>query len=301
MRRGVIIAVFLSAVLAPVATTQADPYLAVAMNNSDSIQMFDPYDGTHLGQLLVVPTVYTSRVPVAAELGPDGNIYVADRNQKAVFQFNQEGTYLGVYAGPEDGLNDYVRDIDFMGNDLLVSVESSSGSHFIARYDGPHSQIADFISDDCHPHGMYVMADGRVLVSNYMTGGSVRLYGNDGTYINDVLTGHDRPEQIQFDPSAPGSYLMMETYPRQFTDFDVDGTIYVQNTIVLGDTRGVYRLGNGNLLVGCNMGVYEVDSRDGAVIERKLSGDAMYINLIPEPASIALLLLGASALLRRNR
>lgn len=300
MKRSVLVTVLLSVVSVSVVTVQAAPFLTAAMNNSDTIQMFDPYDGTHLGQLLSVPSVYGGPYPVSTTLGPDGYVYVADRNQSAVLRFTQDGTYVDAYAGPEDGL-DYVRDIDFRGDELFVSVSSSSGDNFVARFDGPHSRQDDFIADDSYPHGLLFLDDGRLLLSDYHAGGGVRLYDADGNFVSNVLTDRERSQQVSRDPQSPGGFLNIEIYPRQFTDFDLDGTIYVQNTIVLGDTRGIQRLGNGNLLVGCNMGVYEVDSRDGAVIEQELTGNAMYIDYIPEPTTFALLLLGGSALLRRRR
>jgi hypothetical protein len=87
------------------------------------------------------------------------------------------------------------------------------------------------------------------------------------------------PEQIQGDTELPGEYLNASFSADDITDFDIDGTIYSQ--IFFNGGRGVYRLGNGNLLATAGDGVWELDPLDGSVIEQEATGSARFIEFVP--------------------
>jgi len=248
-----------------------DGILLITDSTSDTVCMFDPYDGTYLGDFCTIPPIHgTYLTPVNAIPGPDGNIYVSDQVQDAVFVFNSTGTFLYEYANDTDGLNN-VRGIAFRGTHLFVT----SGDDYVAEFDGPHSRLPDFINDGSEPFDIFFLDDGRALLSDiYGSTDNVRLYYANGT-LDTVLFQINFPQQIMNDTILPGSYLNAGFSGGQITDFDLDGTI-VQTT-PFSSGRGVYRLGNENLLLTDGDGVWEIEPGTGSVVGQKKGGSSHFI------------------------
>jgi hypothetical protein len=230
--------------------------------------MYDPYDGTFLGNLIDGTGVLST--PINAIKGPDGNIYLSDQNLDGVLVYDTSGAYLYTYCDGTDGL-DNIRGIDFRGDTLYLT----SGDDYVARFDAPHSRLADFISGvDCFD--IFFLEDGRSLVSSLTTTQGVRLYDVDGTFLSQVTTV-SFPEQSMYDDLAPGDYLNASFSSNNVSDFDLDGTVY--QTTPLSGGRGVYRLGNGNLLVTSSAGVREIEPGTGNLIQVENTGSPRFIEL----------------------
>jgi len=100
------------------------------------------------------------------------------------------------------------------------------------------------------------------------------LYYANGT-LDTVLFQINFPQQIINDTILPGSYLNAGFSGGQITDFDLDGTI--AQTTPFSSGRGVYRLGNGNLLATDGNGVWEIAPGTGSIIEQKKGGSSHFI------------------------
>ncbi|UCE66867.1 MAG: hypothetical protein JSU85_02320 [Candidatus Zixiibacteriota bacterium] len=247
-----------------------DSVLLIPESNNDVVGMYDPYDGTYLGDLINGAGIFFT--PFNAIKGPDGNIYVSDQVEDAVFVFDTSGAYLYTYCDDTDNL-DNVRGIDFRNDTLFVT---TGGIYdLVARFDGPHSRLSDFINVGIDPWDIMFLDDGRALVSDYLDD-YVSLYNADGTLAADI-TSANFPEQIQFDDLAPGAFLNAAWSDNRYKDFDLDGTVHQITPWTY--PRGVYRLGNGNLLVTSSAGVNEVEPGTGNVIEVENTGQARFIEL----------------------
>ena len=246
-------------------------YLLIPESSADVVGLYDPYDGTYLGDLCSVPLIHgASSTAVNAIVGPDGNIYVSDQLQDAVFVFNTTGTYLYEYANSTDGLNN-IRGIDFRGTHLFVT----SGDDYVAEFDGPHSRLTDFINDGSDPFDIYFLDNGTALLSDIQgTTDNVRYYNSDGS-LNIILFSSNFPQQIQKDSISPGDYLNTGFSNDIITDFDISGNIY--QTTPFNGGRGIYRLGNGNLLATAGDGVWEIEPGTGALIQQKNTGSGRFI------------------------
>jgi hypothetical protein len=251
--------------------SRGNPVLLIPDSTSDTVGMFDPYDGTYLGDFLTVPQIHgTLSTPINAVPGPDGNIYVSDQVQDAVFVFNSTGTFLYEYANDTDGL-DNIRGIAFRGTHLFVT----SGNDYVAEFDGPHSRLPDFINDGSDPYDLFFLDDGRALLADIQgSTDNVRLYHANGT-LDTELFQISFPQQIMNDTVSPGLYLNAAFSGDQITDFDLDGTI--SQTTFFNGGRGIYRLGNGNLLATAGDGVWEIEPGTGTIIENKKGGSARFI------------------------
>lgn len=279
--------------------------LLIPNSEDDNVGMYNPYDGTYLGLFISGYAGFTT--PVNAVPGPDGNVYVSDQVSDAVFVFDASGIYLSTYADASDGLNN-IRGIDFRGDTLFVT----SGDDYVAMFDGPHSRLTDFINDGSDPFDILFLDDGRALLSDIQgTTDNVRLYNADGSFSGQLFS-ISFPEQIQIDSQLPGEYLNTSFSGDRITDFDLDGTI--QDTTIWDGGRGVYRLGNGNLLATSGSGVFEIDPATGNIIEQEAEGSGRFIELstyeeqIPTLSEwgliiLALLLLavGTIAIIRRQK
>ncbi len=246
--------------------------LLIPDSSTDRVAMFDPMDGTYLGDLITENPGFST--PVNAIPGPDGNIYVSEQLNDAVFVFDDQGTYLYTYADATDGLNN-IRGIAFRGNELFIT----SGDDYIARFDGPHNRLPDFIADDSDPYDLLFLEDGSLLVADIQgSDDNIRYYDAAGV-LQYELFDVNFPEQLQRDPLAPGEYLNASFSADQVTDFDLDGTIH--QTWFFNAGRGIYRLGNGNLLLTAGDGVWEMDPATGELLEQEYVGSARFIELLP--------------------
>ena len=239
------------------------------------VNVFDPFDGAYVGSFVQDEVLFYT--PINAILGPDDNIYVADQVNDAVLVFDRQGTFLYNYADDTDGL-DNVRGIDFRDGHLFISISPSTGKA-IAEFDGPHNRLADFINDGSDPFDIYFLDDGRALLADiYGSTDNVRLYNADGSLSGQIFSV-DFPEQIQSDSVGSCPYLNTSFSDNIINDFDLSGTI--EQSTPWSSGRGIYRLGNGNLLATNGNGVFEIEPGSGSIIEQKLTGSGRFIELIP--------------------
>jgi hypothetical protein len=269
-------------------------YLLIPESTNDTVGMYDAFDGTYLGDFAAVPQIFgTSSTPINAVYGPDGFVYVSDQVQDAVFKFALDGTYIDVFAGPDDGLNN-IRGIDFSGGKMFVT----SGDDYVAAFDlATGDRLPDFINDGSDPFDIFFLPDGRSLVADIAgTTDNVRLYGSDGVLIEELFS-INFPEQIQ--SASGGQFLNASFSGDAITRFNLDGTIDSQ--VFFNAGRGVFELGNGNYLATAGDGIFEISPIDGSIIEEERLGvSGRFIELIPAPSTAVLFGLGLTALRRRR-
>lgn len=244
----------------PTPTPAVQQVLLIPESSNDTVGMYDPFNGTYLGDIITGYSGFST--PIDAVLGPDGNIYVSDQLADAVFVFDTDGTYLYTYADSSDGLNN-IRGIDFYGNDLYIT----SGDDYVARFSAPHVRETDFINDGSDPFDIYFLDDGRALLADIQgTADNIRLYNADGTLAYEIFNVNF-PEQIQKLPG--GDYINAGFSAGLITTFDLTTTI---SQVPFSSGRGVFGLGNGNLLVTSGAGVFEIDPASGVTINTIRSG-----------------------------
>lgn len=257
-----------------------DEVLLIPESSADVVGMYDPFDGTYLGDLIIEDTMlFDFSTPINAVPGPDHNIYVSDQVEDAVYVFDTTGAYLYTYADASDGLNN-VRGIDFRDGHLFVT----SGDDYVREFSDSHTVVRDFISDGSDPFDILFLDDGRSLLCDIQgTTDNIRLYDTSGTLVNQIFSV-SFPEQVQFDAVLPGEFLNASFSDNIITDFELNGTIIA--TFPHSSGRGIYRLGNGNLLATSGSGVFELDAVTGTVIQQENSGQARFIELYSPPTGV---------------
>ena len=251
--------------------------LLIPDSNADVVAMFNPEDGTYEGIFVendTTGTQYDFSTPINAVQGPDDYVYVSDQVSDAVYVFDGYGEFL--WVGAETGLNN-IRGIDFRNDTLFVT----SGDDYVAMFSGPDQFAGYFIQDGSSPFDIHFLADGTSLLANLGgTSDDIRLYDADGQSYTSLFS-INFPEQVQADAETPDHYLNAAFTADQITEFLTDGTIVDSWSFDGG--RGVYRLGNGNLLATNGDGVHEIDPSTGSIIETEYEGSSRFIELADLP------------------
>lgn len=287
MHRRVATLVLAIAVAVPVVAL--DEMILMPDSTTKNIQIFRPFDGSYVGVFGTVPQVYgTSSTPINAVLGPDGNVYVSDQVQDAVFKFASNGAYLGVFADNSDGL-DNVRGIAWSRDELFVTMDpSGTANDAIARFALDGTRLTDFAVGTT-AFDIHFLPDNTALVADLAGTDGIRHYDTAGNLISTILAVNF-PEQINSDPVAPGAFLNAGFSDNTIRDFDLNGTVY--SSFSFSGGRGVLRLGNGNILATKSDGVWVMDPTTGVLLSQSLAGSGRFLELVPEPTSLVLLALG---------
>jgi hypothetical protein len=173
-----------------------------------------------------------------------------------------------------------VRGIDFRDDTVFVT----SGDDYVAMFNAPGSFAGYFIQDGTDPFDIMFIDEvesGSALLCDIQgTTDNVRHYYADGT-LNQELFSLSFPEQVQVDILNPGYYLVAGFSVDSIFQFTIDGT--VTDKWYLNGGRGVFRLGNGNLIVTDGSGVHEMDPSTGAIIETEYSGSGRFVELADLP------------------
>lgn len=249
--------------------------LLIPDSTTDAVGMYDPNDGTYLGDFIIDDpsgTTYDLQTPINA-IPYDGYVFVSDQVSDIVYIFDENGDYYGIAA--QTGMNN-VRGIDFRSDTLYVT----SGDDYVAMFSGPDAFAGYFIQDGTDPFDILFVDEvtsGSALLADIQgTTDNVRHYDADGTLIGELFPV-SFPEQVQIDAGNPGYYLCAGFSADSIYRFTIDGT--VTDKWYINGPRGVYRLGNGNLLVTDGAGTHEMDASTGAIIETEFSGSCRFIEL----------------------
>ncbi len=256
--------------------------LLIPDSNADVVGMFDPYDGTYWGDFIVddpTGTLYDFQTPInAMQISPGGPVLVSDQVSDAVYGFDQNGNFMYV-VGDATYLNN-VRGIDFRDDTVYVT----SGDDYVAMFDAPGSFVGYFIQDGTDPFDIMFIDEvesGSALYCDIQgSTDNVRHYHADGTLIGELFS-INFPEQVQVDILNPGYYLVIGFSENMIYQFTIDGTI--TDSWSFSGGRGIFRLGNGNLLATNGTGVHELDASTGSIIETEYSGSGRYIELADLP------------------
>ncbi len=277
----------------------AQNLLLIPDSTADRVSAFDPFDGS-LVNLDFIPDNGSLSTPINAIASGRGTIFVSDQIADAVFEYNFDGSFVGTVLDNSNGL-DNVRGIAMFRNELYVTVASGSLAGTVQRYDlmGGQATFASGID----PFDIYFRAN-DALVSN-IADENIESYALDGTYNgpfhdSDGVGGIDFPEQIHealngdvlvagFSP--PAGVYRYDSMGNQINYFDVGGA------------RGVYELGNGNLLFTTGSGVFSLDQATGATVQIATGSYRFIENVstIPEPGCAAILIIAGLWMGQRRR
>ena len=160
--------------------------LLVSSQASDSVVRYDGFTGDFIDVFVPAGTGGMS-VPHSVTFGPDGNIYVTNRNVSSVQRFDSAtGAFIDdfVPAG-SGGLGDPHSLVFGPDGNLYVN---SRGTNNVLRYDGTTGAfIGDFVTTGSGgldgPHGLAFGPDGNLYVSSTRNDSVIRYDGTTGAFI----------------------------------------------------------------------------------------------------------------------
>lgn len=267
----------------------AGDLLMVLESTNDQVMAFDPVTGD-LVDIAFIPTPPAGvlSTPIQAQQTAWGTITISDQLTDVVQEFDTSGTFLGTLA-PVGGANPAILD-NIRGHayhpgtgNLLVTVASGANQDAIAEFDPGGNYLGNFVGNAVGGiDGPWCIWFRSTPLDVLVTGDghdSVLQYDTSGTFLSVLAPINNFPEQVvelsdkniavaNFGGTQNGVVILSPT-----------GTFLRTLTGVSGN-RGVWELGNGNLMTTNGTGVHEIDYNTGTLIRTIVSGvGARFVSL----------------------
>ena len=273
-------------------------FLLVPESTNDAIMSFDPMTGDLIDAAFIPADPDNLSTPIQAILSASGDsILVSDHLDDVVQEYDMSGNFLGTFApagGVDNSILDNIRGIALRDNgNLLVTVGSGTNADGIAEFDTSGNYLGNFVAngDGGLDNPFDVLLTTEALVGGIDSDIVHRFNVTTGAYIADLAPINNFPEQIA--AAQFSTNLLVANFggtQEGIVELMSDGTLVgVTDPASLGGYRGVFELGNGNLLVTNGGGVHEID-RMNNLIETKVGGvSARFITLIQDAVPVELI------------
>ena len=261
--------------------------LLIPDSSNDRVMGFDPITGDLIDANFIPPHSDYLSTPIHMIMNAEGTgLLISDQLMDIVQEFSVEGDYEGIFApigGVNNNILDNIRGM-YLRDDghLLVTVASGGNAHAIAEFDTEGNYLGNFI--DNNAGGMagpwsivYRESFDDYLIST-STSNAVHRFDSDGLPLGDFVPSLNFPEQM-YETSDGNILVATFSNPSGVYEYDSSGTQVGYYSVVTG-LRGVYELGNGNILVTNGSGVYEID-RNNTIVDTKITGvNARFISFV---------------------
>jgi sugar lactone lactonase YvrE len=295
-----------TALIAALAGTISGQGLVIMPDSTNNrLVAFDPMNGA-----LLTSSMFSlgGNTPVhAIQVG--GEIWVSEQIGDRVSRWGLDGTFLGEIGGASGGL-DNVRGMAAIGDTLYITnagtANGAPGAAVVTYSISGGSFTGSFSTAATAPSPFGILAhQGGILVSSSSANDDIHRFTLAGTSLG---TFHNSAslnfvEQLVF--ATNGSILAAGFSSNNVAYLDPN-TGAILSSFAAGGARGVYQLGNGNVLwtSGAGTFVYDVTTSTSTQV---YTGGGRYLEFapVPEPSSLLACATGGGILLlalrRRNR
>lgn len=277
--------------------------LLIPDSGADKIWAFDPQTGALISNNYI-PADGRMTQPINAILSDQGTVLVSDETADSIFEYSLSGAYLRTVSGPANGL-DALNGISLRGGTIYAAIPNGPLAGTIQAVDSVTGALTTFANSNILGARDLVFRSTDVIVTD-SDDDNLEQLSLSGAYIatfhdSDGANGVDFPQQIQMESN--GDLLVAGfTAPFGLYVYSSTGAQTRYYGGLITSPRGVYRLGNGNLLYAGGTRVQIVDAVTG--IETQVVNQAgasfRYIELVPEPTFAAWIGLGCLTCLRKK-
>lgn len=269
-------------------------------STNNRLVAFDPVNGSVLNSDMFA---LASGTPVdAIQVGNE--IWVSEQVGDRVSRWSFTGDFLGEIGGAAGGL-DNVRGMALIGNTVYVTnsgTNNGAPGAAVVMYSTSGSLLGSFSTGGLAPSPFAVLPhQGGILVSSSSADDDIHRFTLTGTSVGTFhnSTSLNFVEQLGF--STNGSILAAGFSSNNIAFLDPNNGNILSSFAAAG-ARGVFQLGNGNILwtSGAGAFVYDVGSNTSSLV---YSGGGRFLELVtvPEPSTIAAFGMGAILLAVRSR
>jgi DNA-binding beta-propeller fold protein YncE len=183
-----------------------------------SIHMFNSL-GQELGSFAPPASSVANPVPVYVAISPDGDVYVTDRGEGAIFVFSANGEPKGEFAPPKgyEGWHPLGLTFDASGNLYVTDVTPEMHRVLVIDSDGDlklsFGRQGEAPGEFSYPNGIAVDDSGRIFVADG-NNGRMQAFDKDGEFLFMISRG-----------MSPGDLSM----PRGIA-IDGDGRLLIADT-----------------------------------------------------------------------
>jgi DNA-binding beta-propeller fold protein YncE len=285
------------ATLAFAGVVSAQGVIIMPDSTNNRIVTFDPFDGSVINTNLFGLQAGT---PIhAMQVGNE--IWVSEQVGDRVSRWSLTGSHLGNISG---GL-DNIRGMAQVGNTIYVTnsgtLNNAPGAA-IVMFDTSGNNLGFFSTTSTAPSPFGILAhQGGLLVSSSSANDDVHRFSLGGSSLGTFhnSTSLNFAQQMTYD--AQGNILVAGFSSNNVVALDPN-TGALLGSFAASGARGVYQLGNGNILWSNSGGVHVFDF--GTMSSSQIyAGGGRYLQFAPVPEPATLLALGAGAALvaRRRR
>ncbi len=255
--------------------TLAVNFLMVMESTNDALMTFNADDGSLINAAYFPGGDPNLSTPIEAILTPNATVIISDQITDQIVEYDTTGTFIRILFGNDVTVLDNCRGIGLTpGNTSVVgTIGGGTNDDAVPEFDlATGNYLGNFISPNAalmdSPFDI-IFRTSDCLVSAINSDNIVR-YDLSGTYIGDLVTGINFPEQIC--EASNGNILAAGfSSPSGLYVYDSNGSQVNYFSAVTG-LRGVYQLGNGNYMVTNGSGVFVLDQNTGAVLSQPVSG-----------------------------
>jgi len=254
--------------------TEAITYLMVIESTNDKVMLFNPTNGDLVDADFIID-VTNFNTPIEALLSPVLTVLTSNQVGDNVVVHDTAGSFLSVFYGGNTAVLDNIRGTAFTPgfNSLLVTVGGGANTDAVAQFDPAGNYVGNFIANGAG--GLLSPFDIVFRTNDCLVAGinsdAVHRFDLTGSSLGIFASGISFPEQIEFLPNGNVLVVNFSTPNSGVIVYDSLGT---QLSVFAGVTgnRGVYALGNGNILTTNGAGVHEIDGATGALVRTIVAG-----------------------------
>ncbi|MFM9959388.1 MAG: hypothetical protein ACKVZJ_15130 [Phycisphaerales bacterium] len=312
MRSKMLLGVAAVAAIAPISHAQL---MVPDSGAGDRVMLFSDFDGSviDLNWITDVGAPFAFTTPKEARV--IGNqIWVSDQVADAVHRFDLSRNFLGsITAHPSGGVIDNLRGFGSDGNRVFLTLfHATTARRGVAIYD-LNGNPTGFFPGQTTTASLFDAAvfQGDLLISS-STSNNIERWSTAGVFQGSFATGVTFPQQC--DVLSDGTVIAVSTIAPQGVEgvyrFNPNGSLHtyidtqgIKNAFGETVPRAAWPLGDGGYMIATDKGVFKaVGSGSSWTFSQIVAGvDAQYINPVPTPGAMGLMMLGAAAVLRRRR